>query len=152
MSDFSVREKQIVDEALSIMLSRMKNNGHESFNASNQVKQFAVLKLAGREEEIFAGMLLDAQLRLIEYIEFFRGTIDGCAVYPRVVVKACLEHNAANIIFLHNHPSGLAEPSSADIHITKSLKDVLSVIDVRVIDHLVVGADQPVSFAERCLL
>ncbi len=84
--------------------------------------------------------------------ELFRGTIDGAAVYPREVVKRCLHNNAAAVIFAHNHPSGLAEPSQADIAITNRLKLALNTIDVRVLDHVVVGRMEVVSFAERGLL
>ena len=84
--------------------------------------------------------------------ELFSGTIDGAAVYPREVVKRCLRHNAAAVIFAHNHPSGVAEPSQADIAITRRLAAALNTIDVRVLDHIVVGRNEAVSFAERGLM
>ena len=88
----------------------------------------------------------------MEVEELFRGTIDGAAVYPREVVKRALYHNAAAVIFAHNHPSGIAEPSQADIAITSKLKTAMQTIEVRVLDHLVIGAGEVVSFAERGLL
>ena len=94
---------------------------------------------------------MDNRNRVITFEELFRGTIDGASVYPREVVKACLSHNAAAVIFAHNHPSGVAEPSLADERITKRLKDALALIDVRVLDHLIVG-EEVISLAERGLL
>ena len=88
----------------------------------------------------------------MELEELFHGTIDGAAVYPREVVKRCLYHNAAAVIFAHNHPSGIAEPSQAGIAITRKLKSAMQTIEVRVLDHLVIGVDEVVSFAERGLL
>ena len=96
-------------------------------------------------------MLLDNQHRLIEFRELFFGTIDAAPVYPREVVKLVLEHNAGAVIFAHNHPSGVSEPSEADKRITRRLTDALAVIDVKVLDHIVVG-ETAVSFAERGLL
>jgi DNA repair protein RadC len=94
-------------------------------------------------------MYLDNQHRLIRYEELFFGTIDGASVHPREVVKRVLAHNAAAVIFAHNHPSGLAEPSQADQRITDRLKSALLLVDVRVLDHMVVGDQEVVSFAER---
>jgi DNA repair protein RadC len=97
-------------------------------------------------------MFLDSQHRLIAFERLFRGTIDGASVYPRVVVRRALELNAAAVIFTHNHPSGVPEPSTADINITKRLKDALGLIDVRVLDHIIAGTDGTSSMAESGLL
>ncbi len=97
---------------------------------------------------MFAVLLLDAQHYLIHYEELFRGTIDGASVYPREVVKPMLRHNAVAVIFAHPHPSGVSEPSEADHRITERLKQALALIDVRVLDHIVVGKEA-ISFAER---
>ncbi len=97
-------------------------------------------------------MFLDNQHRLIEFKELFRGTIDGCSVYIREVAKEALKHNSAAVIFAHNHPSGMFEPSHADIGITKELQKALCLFNVRVLDHLVVGVDGAVSLAERGFL
>jgi len=94
---------------------------------------------------------MDNRNRVITFEKLFRGTIDGASVYPREVVKACLSHNAAAVIFAHNHPSGVAEPSQADIAITERLKKALALVDIRVLDHLIVG-EEVISFAERGLL
>ena len=104
------------------------------------------------ESEVFSCLFLNNQHHVMEVEELFRGTIDGAAVYPREVVKRALYHNAAAVIFAHNHPSGIAEPSQADIAITRKLKTAMQTIEVRVLDHLVIGAGEVVSFAERGLL
>jgi DNA repair protein RadC len=106
-------------------------------------------RLRDLEHEVFAALFLDTQHRVLAFEELARGTIDGAAVYPREVVKAALRHNAAAVIFAHNHPSGVAEPSSADRVLTTRLQQALNGLDIRVLDHLVVGEGAPVSFAER---
>ena len=109
-------------------------------------------KLRGYSREVFACMFLDNQHRLIRYEELFFGTIDGASVHPREVVKRVLENNAAAVIFAHNHPSGVAEPSQADRQITERLKSALLLVDVRVLDHMIVGDGEVLSFAEKGLL
>ena len=99
--------------------------------------------------EVFAVLSLDNRHRVIAFEELFRGTIDGASVHPREVVRQALRHNAAALIFAHNHPSGVAEPSDADRRLTQRLKDALALVDVRVLDHFVVGDGEVVSFAER---
>ena len=99
--------------------------------------------------EVFAVVFLDNRHRVIAFEELFRGTIDGTSVHPREVVRACLRHNAAAVILAHNHPSGVAEPSESDRAITHELREALSLVGVRVLDHFVVGADAPVSLAQR---
>lgn len=121
------------------------------FTAPAAGREYLSAKLAGRESECFAILFLDNRHRLIEYRELFYGTIDGASVHPREVVKAALEVNAAAVIFAHNHPSGETEPSMADLRITQRLKDALSLVEIRVLDHLVVGATIT-SFAEKGLL
>ncbi len=105
--------------------------------------------LRDREHEVFAVLFLDSQHRVLACEELSRGTLDGAAVYPREVVKAALRRNAGAVILGHNHPSGVAEPSSADRVLTERLKQALAVVDIRVLDHLVIGDGPPVSFAER---
>ncbi|MCB2382155.1 DNA repair protein RadC [Shewanella sp. SR1] len=123
----------------------------DAYTNPQATKDFLTYKLGGYEREVFAVMLLDNQHQLLEFKELFFGTLDAASVYPREVVKAVLAINAAAVIFAHNHPSGESEPSAADKHITKRLTDALVLIDVRVLDHIVVGRT-PVSFAERGLL
>ncbi|MCH2221655.1 MAG: DNA repair protein RadC, partial [Dechloromonas sp.] len=110
------------------------------------------LYCAGLEHEVFLALYLDAQHRLIEVEELFRGTLTQTSVYPRELVKGALARNAAALAVAHNHPSGEAEPSRADELLTQSLKQALSLVDVRVIDHFVVAGDTVVSFAERGLV
>jgi len=122
------------------------------FDSPARVKDYLSLQLAGREHEVFAVLFLDAQSRLLRLEEMFRGTLTQTSVYPREVVKRALEFGAASVILAHNHPSGAAEPSRADEFLTQTLKSALALVDVRVLDHLVVGRGAVVSFAERGLL
>jgi len=116
------------------------------------VKTFLQVHFAGREYESFVTLFLDAQNRLIQIDELFRGTLTQTSVYPREVVKAALRHNAAAVILAHNHPSGVPEPSTQDQALTRTLTEALYLVDVKVLDHFVVGATRTVSFAERGLL
>ncbi len=116
-----------------------------------QTRQFLTAQLADYPHEVFACLFLDNRNRVIAFEKMFYGTIDGASVYPREVVRLALKKNAAAIIFAHNHPSGVAEPSHADEQITQRLKEALALVDIRVLDHFVVG-DEIVSFAERGLL
>ncbi len=120
-------------------------------SSPEETRQYLCNRLRDYHHEVFAALFLDQRHRVICFEELFTGTIDGASVYPREVVKKALQYNAAALIFAHNHPSGVAEPSSADKHITQRLKDALSLIDVRVLDHFVIG-DEVVSFAERGLI
>ena len=124
----------------------------DALSSPARVRRFLTLQLGGMEHEIFAALFLDNRHRVIAFDELFRGTIDGAAVYPREVVKKCLAANAAAVIFAHNHPSGVAEPSDADISITRKLTDALALIDVRVLDHLIIGQGAQTSLAERGLM
>lgn len=115
-------------------------------------RQYLAARLRDLDHEVFACLFLDTRNRVIRYEELFRGTLDGASVHPREVVKRALGLNAAAIIFAHNHPSGVAEPSGADERITRRLRDALALVEIRVLDHIVVGEGKPVSFAERGLL
>ncbi|HEB96822.1 MAG TPA: JAB domain-containing protein [Sedimenticola thiotaurini] len=115
-------------------------------------RRYLRAQLGSRVQEVFACLYLDNRHRVIEFEELFHGTIDGASVHPREVVRRALHFNAAAIIFCHNHPSGVAEPSDADRRITRRLREALALIDVRVLDHIVVGAGETVSMAERGLL
>ena len=114
--------------------------------------QYLRARMVHLRHEVFACLFLDTRHRVLAYEELFRGTIDGASVYPREVVRACLRHHASAVILAHNHPSGVAEPSVADVEITRTLVDALALLDIRVLDHLIVGQGQPVSLAERGLL
>lgn len=114
--------------------------------------EFVRLRLGGRRQEVFACLFLDSQHGVLAFDELFFGTIDGANVHPREVVRRALERNAAAVILVHNHPSGVAEPSDADVRVTRRLSEALALFDVRVLDHLVVGAREVVSLAARGLL
>lgn len=122
------------------------------FDSPQAVRDFLRLELAELGHEVFAVLFLDAQHRLIRFEPMFRGTLTQTSVYPREVLKRALALNAAAVILAHNHPSGVAEPSRADEFLTQSLKSALAMVDVRVLDHMVVGRGPVVSFAERGLL
>jgi len=115
-------------------------------------RSFLLAQLRDRPYEVFCCMHLDVRHRLIAFEELFRGTVDGASVHPREVVKAALARNAAAVILAHNHPSGVAEPSHADELITTRLRDALALVDIRVLDHLVIGDGRCMSFAERGLI
>ncbi len=122
------------------------------FDSPGKVKDYLRMQLAGRGHEVFVVLFLDAQNRFIALEEMFRGTLSQTSVYPREVVTRALQLQAAAVILAHNHPSGAAEPSRADEFLTQTLKSALALIDVRILDHLVVGQSDVVSLAERGLL
>ena len=122
------------------------------FQSPQQVRNYLVLKLGALTREVFMVLFLDAQNRLHAAEELFNGTLTQTSVYPREVVKRAIHHNAASVIFAHNHPSGVAQQSAADELITQQLKQALALIDVRVLDHFIVAGNQTLSFAERGLL
>ena len=124
----------------------------ETFTSPQASRDYLCARLAGRPQEIFACLFLDTRHRLIRYEELFFGTIDGADVHPRELVRRALEHNAAAVILAHNPPSGVAEPSHADGRITQRIRDALALVDVRVLDHLVIGAGETCSLAERGLV
>ncbi|NIB39549.1 DNA repair protein RadC [Pseudomaricurvus alkylphenolicus] len=122
------------------------------FDSPEAVRAYLTAEMRHQPREVFSLLLLDNRHRLLRYQELFQGTIDGTSVYPREVVKTALEANAAAVILAHNHPSGEAQPSQADRRITQRLQQALALVDIRVLDHLVVGDGEVVSFAERGLL
>jgi DNA repair protein RadC len=124
----------------------------DALTSPEAVRNYLMLSLSQRDHEAFLGLFLDSQNRLLAAVELFRGTLSQTSVYPREVVKAALRHNAAGVIFAHNHPSGVAEPSRADELLTSALKQALALVEIRTIDHLVVAGSRVVSFAERGLL
>jgi len=124
----------------------------DALTNSELTREYLRARMRDYQHEVFTCLYLDNQHRVVALEELFHGTIDGAAVYPREVVKRSLHNNAAAVIFAHNHPSGVAEPSQADIAITRRLREALNTIDVRVLDHVVVGRTEVVSFAERGLL
>lgn len=144
---FTSEEQKTIAAGKAILASKLNTNS--AFTSPDAVKDFCLLALASREHEVFMVLFLNSQHQLIEAVELFRGTINAASVYPREVAKEALARNAAAVILAHNHPSGLAEPSQADIRITDRLVSALDLIDIRVLDHIVVGAGGTVSLAER---
>lgn len=118
-------------------------------SGADAVKRLLILRLDGQERELFAALFLDTRHRLLSYEVLFTGTIDSASVYPREIIRRCLALNAAGIVLAHNHPSGLAEPSIADIALTERLKPLLAEMGVRLLDHIVIGRGHAVSMAER---
>ena len=123
-----------------------------NLSSPTSVRDFLRLQLQNRQVEVFIGIFLDAQNRVLEVEELFAGTLTQTSVFPREVVRRALHHNAAGMIFAHNHPSGVAEPSHADETLTQALKQALALVDVRVLDHFIIGRGATLSFAERGLL
>jgi DNA repair protein RadC len=124
----------------------------DALSSPTQVRNYLRITLAEREYEVFIVLFLDAQNRVLDCEELFRGTLTQTSVYPREIVKRALYYNAAAVIFAHNHPSGVAEPSRADELLTANLKRALALVDVKVLDHFVIGSGNVMSFAERGIL
>jgi DNA repair protein RadC len=122
------------------------------FDTPGAVKQYLQLHLAARPHEVFCVLFLDVQNRLLEMEELFRGTLSQTSVYPREVVKRALHHGAAAVVLAHNHPSGSVQPSRADEALTQTLKAALALVDVRVLDHIIIGQGETLSMAERGLV
>lgn len=152
--DMSIKsDNDTLKRAMRILEGRMSYKVTPTgFTSPDLVKNYLKMQLAEKEREVFACLFLDNRHRLIEYKELFYGTLDGASVHPREVVKAALKCNAAALILSHNHPSGVPEPSKADEAITARLKQALDLIDIRILDHIIIGGLESVSFAERGLI
>lgn len=131
-------ELRIIKQANTIMERRMREYD-VTLRAPEQTRRYLRNKIGDHPHEVFCALWLNNRHQVIEFEELFKGTIDGAAVYPREVVKAGLAHNAAAVIFCHNHPSGITEPSQADLTLTRRLKEALALIDIRLLDHIIVG-------------
>lgn len=150
--EYRVADKcEVCSAALAHLSSSIKGANIDA-SSPNAVKDYLRLKLGRLEHEVFMIIYLDAQNTIIDDEEMFRGTVTQTSVYPREVVKACLNRNAVSVILAHNHPSGVVAPSRADEFLTQTLKSALALVDVRVLDHIVVGAGATCSFAEKGLL
>src|SRR5687768_13174302 len=143
-------EDRVIARALRILESRIRSG--TALTSPTAVRDFLRLSLGSREHEVFVCIWLDAQHRALAVEEAFRGTLTQTSVYPREIVKSALRHNAAAVIFAHNHPSGVAQPSQADELLTRNLKEALALVDVKVLDHFIIAGNQAISFAERGLL
>jgi DNA repair protein RadC len=147
---YSMEQQNVIDQALNYIRESLEEDG-ELFSSPSASTDFLQLYFQSHdlEREHFVVMFLDSQHRLLEVESLFSGTIDGAAVYPREVIKATLRHNAAAIVLSHNHPSGLAEPSSADRKITERIKSAAQLLDIRVFDHIIIASGTSYSFAEH---
>ena len=151
LGDAKFSQLQAVLELARRALAETLHSG-DALGSPSSVRDFLRLTLAKRECEVFLAVMLDAQNRVLACEELFRGTLTQTSVYPREVVKCALQHNAAAVIFAHNHPSGVAEPSHADQALTQSLKQSLALLDIRVLDHFIISGNAALSFAERGLI
>lgn len=143
-------EERILAEARSIAQRRL--SGRIYLRDPRAARDLLMLRLLGNPDELFACVFLDNRHGVIACEILFRGSVDGCAVHPRVIARYALLHNAAAVIVAHNHPSGVCEPSESDRHITQQIMDALNLIEVRVLDHFVVGGNDVISMAERGLM
>lgn len=144
--NFSIQLNVVLEQAATLLQQKYAREG--TFNDPNAVIEYLKYKMNQYDREVFALLLLDSQHRLIRFEPLFYGTINSTNVYPREILKAVLEANAAAVILVHNHPSGVPDPSSADIAITAKIKDALNLIDVSTLDHIIVG-ETCVSLARR---
>ncbi|MBI3480333.1 MAG: DNA repair protein RadC [Nitrosomonadales bacterium] len=148
----TAREERAIYRAMGILKTHLRTAPGDALISPKAVRDLLALKLAREESEQFVVLFLDTQHRLIEVETLFYGTLGQTSVYPREVVKRTLYHNAANVILAHNHPSGVAEPSLEDQQLTTALKQALSLVDVRVLDHFVIAGSDALSFAEKGFL
>jgi DNA repair protein RadC len=144
-------EDRVIKRALRI-LEKTLLGGESPLTSPGAVRDYLRLQLAGEEHEVFCAIWLDAQHRAMRFERLFRGTLTQTFVYPREVVKAGLANNAAAVIFAHNHPSGSALPSQSDELLTRNLKEALQLVDIKVLDHFIVGGSAAISMAERGLI
>ena len=146
----AVSDTEIVTFAQQLIARKFRRG--RALCSSEDTRRFFMLKLAEYEHEVFCVLFLDNKHQVLKFEEMFRGTHNEASVYPREVVKRALFHNAAAVMLVHNHPSGVPEPSIADRRITERLSDALALIDVRILDHFIVAGNQSISFAESGLL
>jgi DNA repair protein RadC len=152
VTTMSVREQdQILAVSRKIIATRIRGE-RVGLTSASQGKDYVYDYMRGFEHEVFCCLFLDSQHQVIEMVEMFQGTINQAPVFPREIAKAALKHNAAAVILAHNHPSGVAEPSRADRDITETIAEAMTLLDVRVLDHFVVGDHTVYSFAEHGLL
>jgi DNA repair protein RadC len=149
LADYArIQEDVVIRQAIRLLEKRLAKKRGAPLDSPTSARDYLRLKLAPEALEVFCVMFLDSRHRMIAFETLFRGTIDGTTIYPRAVIKRAIEHNCAAVIFAHNHPSGVADPSEADRAITRKLQSLLSALDIRVLDHMVVTAETVFSFAE----
>lgn len=148
----SLDADQIIATALKCLEERMSYAAGEKLSSSIAVKNYLRLQLAQEKNEIFAAIFMDNGHRLLAFEKLFCGTVNEAVVYPRIMVQKAIQHNASRVIVAHNHPSGVAEPSAADKKVTEELKNILRIVDVKLLDHIVVTTQETYSFAENDLM
>lgn len=142
--------EQILAAARQVLAHRVRRGA--SLSSPQKVREYLTMRLGHLDHEVFAVLMVDQRHRVIEYVELFRGTIDGASIYPREILKLAIEKGAAACVLLHNHPSGVKDQSYADELITKRVAAALALIDVRVLDHCIIAGDSVLSFAEMGLI
>jgi DNA repair protein RadC len=142
----------LISKALLCLEKKLRYEVNQKFISSKDVCSFARLQLAAERDEVFGGLFLNNHNQLIAFEKLFYGTINEATVYPRKIVNTSLKYNAAKIIIMHNHPSGNCKPSKADIDLTQTLKEILNIVDVQLIDHIIVSVTESFSFAEAGLV
>lgn len=154
MNEFCINTNadQIIATALKCLEEQFMYAKGETFSSSHSVRNYLRLQLAPESREVFASMFMDNHHRLLSFEKLFNGTINEAVVYPRCIVQKAIQYNAAAIIVAHNHPSGVAKPSAADKRVTADLKQILEIINVKLLDHVVVTVSETYSFAEHGLL
>lgn len=149
---FNIRQEQeLIQQAIMLLERRIFRRGKKILNLAD-LNAFLRLKLAGNQNEVFAVVFVDSHQRVLAFEELFRGTINTASVHSRVVLQRALHHNAAAVFLCHNHPSGIPEPSETDQVLTLVLQELLKQVDVRLLDHIIIGKGQPWSFAEAGLI
>ena len=149
--EFSETQVEVLRQAARILEAKVRSEPIQ-LQSPTMVKEWLALQLAGQEREVFGVIYLDVQNHLLDFAVLFSGTLTQTSVYPREVVKSALHRNAAAVMFVHNHPSGCAEPSRADELLTQTLKQALQLVDIKVLDHFIVGGQNVLSFAQRGLI
>ncbi len=150
-TQYCADEEQLIQRALSVLEQRVFQHG-PLLNSSQDVRHYLRLKLAGEPNEVFAVLFLDTQHQVLAFEPMFHGTVNGTTVHMRQILQRVLDHNSAAVIIVHNHPSGSVAPSQADRFLTTALSQLLSSIDVQLLDHFIVGEGEPFSFQEAGLL
>jgi DNA repair protein RadC len=149
--NLTTSENKLVARALRCLEKQLRYNS-ETLNSSQSIKAFLQLQLANEPNEIFSVLFLDSHFRLLAFEKIFNGTVNESIVYPRVIVQKALAHNAAKVVFAHNHPSGNLQPSGADREMTRDLRNILSIISVDAVDHVIVSHRGTFSFSENNLI
>jgi len=149
---FSLTESRLIKRAISAMEKKLFRSDGTVFHNSTHVMEYLKLKIARPDKEVFTALFLNSQNELLCFEILFEGAVNGVHINTRDIISRCFTHHATGIIFAHNHPSGCTDPSTADFEMTKELSSILNKLDIRLLDHLIIGNGKPFSFAENGLL